>query len=375
MRKSFGYIRYIIKRSLLKTTSHFLSLFVHARAIPHQGKVCLFHTLKLGDSIVITPAMKAFLAVKRYDCYIVCSKEGRHIFRDLVPDERLIVYYPNQPKIIEELKAHQFDIIIDFHNSFLDLKRFFLPLQISHLYTYRAGFRTPWFFPWRYHRYVPWVSEARHELDAYLQLPQRLGLPIRDKSAYVPKHPHCQDRLRQKLTDPHHQPVPSQWITIHLPALGRRKRWPQEHFVDLCQRLLKNSHLSIIFTGLTNEKHLVDPVANQLPQERVHNLAGELSFAEFVEVIRMSHLLISVDTCAIHIAYATQTPTLALFGPSNEEVWRPYNTKNQTVLHSHIECRPCDKNFQNNENCSHVNCMKQLTVDMVYQAAIEKLYN
>lgn len=373
MCKSLGRLSYLVKRQLLKVLGQLMSIFVHARKIPHQGKVCLFHTLKIGDSVVLTPAIKAFLNIKRYDCYIVCSPEGKNIFRGLVPDNKIIVYQPHKATMIDDLKAHKFDIIIDFHNSLMDLKRFFLPLHISHLYTFRAGFYTPWFFPWRYHHYIPWVSEIRHEVENYLGIPQRLGLQILDKSSYVPQNEHSRQNVQKRLhkhCEPH---TPSQWIIIHAPALGRHKRWPSQKFIDLSEKILTHSSLGLIYTGIESEQHLIDPIFNALKSDRIINLCNQLSFAEFIEVIRLANLLISVDTCAIHIAYATKTPTIALFGPSNEKVWAPYNTAIQTVVHSHIECRPCDRNFQSNTSCAHVNCMEQIDVNIVYQEALTKL--
>jgi heptosyltransferase-3 len=54
------------------------------------------------------------------------------------------------------------------------------------------------------------------------------------------------------------------------------------------------------------------------------NLVGKLSLAATAEVIRRAKLFVGPDTSASHIAAATGTPTIALFGPSNPVRWGPW---------------------------------------------------
>ena len=42
-------------------------------------------------------------------------------------------------------------------------------------------------------------------------------------------------------------------------------------------------------------------------------------------------LFVGVDTAAMHLAAACQTPTVALFGPSFESEWRPWHTPHLIV--------------------------------------------
>jgi heptosyltransferase-3 len=54
------------------------------------------------------------------------------------------------------------------------------------------------------------------------------------------------------------------------------------------------------------------------------NLAGQLSLGETAETIRRAQLFVGPDTSVTHIAAATGTPTIALFGPSNPVRWAPW---------------------------------------------------
>lgn len=67
-------------------------------------------------------------------------------------------------------------------------------------------------------------------------------------------------------------------------------------------------------------------VAGLNEDERVHvsDLGGLLSFAELTPLIERARLYVGPDTSVTHLAAATGTPTIALFGPSHPIAWGPW---------------------------------------------------
>ena len=61
------------------------------------------------------------------------------------------------------------------------------------------------------------------------------------------------------------------------------------------------------------------------------NLAGQLSLKELGALTAQARLFIGVDSMPMHLAAAMGTPTVALFGPSRENEWGPWNVE-QRVL-------------------------------------------
>ncbi len=53
------------------------------------------------------------------------------------------------------------------------------------------------------------------------------------------------------------------------------------------------------------------------------DLAGQTSLGEFAAAIAQLDLLVTNDTGASHLAAATQTPSVVLFGPSRPIEWAP----------------------------------------------------
>jgi ADP-heptose:LPS heptosyltransferase len=64
----------------------------------------------------------------------------------------------------------------------------------------------------------------------------------------------------------------------------------------------------------------------------VLNLVGETDLGKFLAVIDQLSLLVTNDTGASHLAAATKTPSVVLFGPSRPARWAPLDRTLHTVL-------------------------------------------
>src|SRR5207245_11631012 len=58
-------------------------------------------------------------------------------------------------------------------------------------------------------------------------------------------------------------------------------------------------------------------------QTQVIELSGKDDLLTFAALIAKARLLITVDSAPMHLASATKTPQVVLFGPTNPFHWRP----------------------------------------------------
>jgi ADP-heptose:LPS heptosyltransferase len=58
-------------------------------------------------------------------------------------------------------------------------------------------------------------------------------------------------------------------------------------------------------------------------QRRVVDLSGKTDLLTLAALIGQARLLVTVDSAPMHLAAATRTPQVALFGPTNPFHWRP----------------------------------------------------
>jgi ADP-heptose:LPS heptosyltransferase len=164
----------------------------------------------------------------------------------------------------------------------------------------------------RHHAYPglpgpPWRADL-HEVDRWCQLLEWAGIPCNPEELGIPRPPGQPDR--------------SAVVVIHPGAAYAARRWPPDRFAAVAA-VLRNAGHDVVITGDSTERDLARTVASGagLPQTSV--LAGDLGLLELVALIADCRLLICGDTGVGHIATATGTPSVLLFGPTPPNRWGP----------------------------------------------------
>lgn len=160
------------------------------------------------------------------------------------------------------------------------------------------------------------------------------------------------------------------FIHLHPASRWKFKCWPAEKVAQLIQRLQEGGR-DVVLTSAPDpgERHMVDDVMARLSRPAV-SLAGELSLKEMAALIARAQLFVGVDSAPMHMAAALGTPTVAIFGPTNEANWRPWQVPHRVVASHEHSCRPCGADGCGGSKVS--DCLESLSVDRVF-AAIDEL--
>ncbi|MFH1526684.1 MAG: glycosyltransferase family 9 protein [Bacteroidota bacterium] len=333
--------------------------------------VCAFHTLNIGDSVVFSASIKNLINIYGKNLYIVCAKNGYNVLKGLLPEENYFIYNPKNIldyiKLIFKLRKKSFDVIFDFHNSFFGIKVYFLPILISLRKTFRLGYITEYYKGFMLHSQKKWIPVEKHEVDAYLDLLVYNGLPIKNKKLYVYldkafEKDFCEKSERLK-------------IILHPCCANKCKLWAKERFAEIAQWFVKEYKAEVYFTGMKQEQDIVKEIFECITDKTdIYDFCGKFGFHEFAVFLNKVDLLVSIDTSVVHLASATLTNTVAIFGPTSDIVWRPYNKENQILLHSNRPCYPCDVGFIR-KGCNDFKCLKDITVEQVKEAVLILLKN
>lgn len=119
-------------------------------------------------------------------------------------------------------------------------------------------------------------------------------------------------------------------ILIHPGSGGREKCWPLENFLALARRLCEAEQDIAFVIGPAEEERLgADPI---------RRLAAEFTLLRNLPLDPLAHemsgarLVIANDSGPAHLAAATGTPTVVLFGPTTDPaVWRPLGEQVKVV--------------------------------------------
>ena len=115
------------------------------------------------------------------------------------------------------------------------------------------------------------------------------------------------------------------YAVIHATSRWAYKQWLPERWAAVADWLVEVAGLPVVFScGPAAEEHAY--VRQVLARaRRPHAVTwGRCGLREMAGVIAGARVFCGVDTVAMHIAAAVQTPVVAVFGPSQEWSWRPW---------------------------------------------------
>jgi heptosyltransferase-3 len=116
--------------------------------------------------------------------------------------------------------------------------------------------------------------------------------------------------------------------------LGTRQgfnRWHREGWRDVCRQLLEGfPHLVVTCGPVAHEREEADWLRQQLGA-RALSTDGRATWPEMAWLLGRAKLFVGPNTAAMHLAAACRCPVVALFGPSIEDHWYPWQVPYRIV--------------------------------------------
>jgi heptosyltransferase II len=148
---------------------------------------------------------------------------------------------------------------------------------------------------------------------------------------------------------------------------GSAKRWLSDRFAELLDRLIERNNAEVVIFGASNELQLAQDIQSHMRCQPLI-FSGKTSLAELIAMISVCDLFITNDSGPMHLAAALQVPTLAIFGPTDENATGPMSPT-AVLVKKKVECSPC---LLRECPIDH-RCMTRISVDEVYVQAVEML--
>jgi heptosyltransferase III len=247
---------------------------------------------RLGDAIFTTGVIDKY---KNDPCIIVVTPLTAPLFSDLPQLEKLIILKK------KPWKKHWIELWKETHNTswnrIVDLRGSVLS------YFLKAKERYVWKQPPKHHHKV-------------LQISQCMG----SSEPLSPTLWFSKERLsRTQLDRPTLAVAPvAGWIG---------KQWPINNFMVLLREFCeKNREAQVAIFAAPNEREQVEPLIRSLPKDQCLNTIGG-HLLDSASLIKSSRLFIGNDSGLLHLSVAVNTPTIALFGPSNDKIYGPWSAQ------------------------------------------------
>lgn len=214
---------------------------------------------------------------------------------------------------------------------------------------------------------LPRQGNSRHTAEVNLDALRRIGLmPAPDEKQLTLVAGKPAEAIVAALLATHGLD-PKGFIHLHPTSRWMFKTWPAERVAALLDRLADAGH-RVVLTGAPSEVEQA-MIARILSLTRAApvNLAGQLSLKELAALSAQARLFIGVDSAPMHIAASQGTPAVALFGPSGDIEWGPWQVAHRIVASTVHPCRPCGNDGCGGSKVSE--CLTTLPVARVLDAA------
>jgi lipopolysaccharide heptosyltransferase II len=346
-------------------------------------KILLVRLRLIGDVVFTTPAIGALR--RRFPdarlTYLVeppAEPVVRHhpALNDIIVAERPrgVARLACDLRLARRLRAEHFDVAIDFHGG-----------PRSGLLTWASGApqRIGYDLPgrrWCYTTRVPWtrsLTPPRHSVLNQWDLLAPLGIdaPARARDAVVMLvNPDADARVADRLRAAGIAPT-APIVVMHVSAGNPFRRWPAASFATVAAGLARDDRRRrVIVTSGPSEAAAAEAVAAEargIAGDAAGGIVrtGDFDLAELRSLVGRSALYIGGDSGPLHIASTTETPIVALFGPTLPErsmPWRDPAVPAIAIDAGTLACRPCHQ-----RTCvpGDFRCLTGISPNMVLEAA------
>ncbi len=327
----------------------------------------------VGDTLLATPVLRvvrqahprAFLATFGAPVCREVLAGNPHLDAQLVYDERgadrsLRARFA----LLRALRAQRFDTAFLLRRS---LSRTLL-LWLAGIRA-RVGYdegRGRWLLT---HRMPPPVTPV-HRAEQYLGLVRALGMTAAVDGCDFVVAADQQQRMDQWLARVRPAGDRRTLVALNTGANWPHKRWPEERFAALAQRVQRELDAAVVLTGGPRDGALAQRIAAGVVPPPLSAAGVTTSLQELGALFRRCAVVVSNDSGPMHVAAGLRVPLVALFGPTAPSLTGPYGRGPWTVLH-HPDCCP-------QVPCYHAGPpahpgMASITVDEVFDAVAARL--
>lgn len=139
---------------------------------------------------------------------------------------------------------------------------------------------------------------------------------------------------------------------------GEAKRWPIEYYSELASKLEQHG-FQVWILGSKKDYKAAERIAKE---NSVINLCGKTKLEDTIDLLSVCKSAVTNDSGLMHIAAAVDIPLVAIYGSSTPDYTPPLTNKAK-IQYLALECSPC---FKRECPLDHTNCLKNITVDEVF---------
>jgi heptosyltransferase I len=143
------------------------------------------------------------------------------------------------------------------------------------------------------------------------------------------------------------------------------KRWRPERYGALAAKIQDDLKIPVVITTGPGEEAYYDTIAEHCSKPAPHHL--HISFIQLIPLLKKALIFIGGDTGPFHLACATGTPAVGIFGPTSPVRNGPWRNEDRAVTRM-LPCSCCHK-----RSCGADDDCMDIAVDQVFAAVKQRI--
>jgi ADP-heptose:LPS heptosyltransferase len=224
-----------------------------------------------------------------------------------------------------------------------------------------------------------WIPEEepytfiRHQVRRDLDLVKSIGASVQNEKIEIALPVGFEPVVKKKLSAAgvdYDKP----WLIMHPGVSEEKREYPVASWTQAGKRIVNELNYQIVITGIESEKPLAEKIRKDIGSF-AYTMAGSFSLEEFITLIKLSPLMVSVNTGSIHLAAAVQTKIIVLYALTNPQhsPWKsigkvlPFSVAAHLQSHNEV-LRFVQRNFFSEET-------DIVSADQIFEATYDIIMN
>jgi ADP-heptose:LPS heptosyltransferase len=296
------------------------------------SRVLIVRLGKIGD--IVTTSFVFEILKSNYpeiDICLLTLRSNKEVL-EYNPNLKRVYYSNNNIKLfwnLLKLKFSGIDVLMDFNdNASTTSSLIFRFLNAK----WKAGYNFPKYRDVLNIKVNPLKKDESHIIDRMKNFLLQTGMPVNDDKVkpYFYLNPSILSQIKKELGSS------GKIVAVNLSAGAKIRYWDKDNWVNLLNLILKEyPSFRLLLLSAPSDKALRQEIHSKLLRT-ICPADEQQSIQHFGSFIRLSDILISADTSAIHIASAFGTPVVAMYPCYHDNFvsWQPYKTPHRSIKSS-----------------------------------------
>jgi len=318
-------------------------------------KILIVRFSSIGDIVLTTPVIRCAKAqLKGTEIHYVTKEVFKSILIHNPNIDKLHTFKDDISEIYDQLKAENFDVVIDLHKNLRSL-RLKQKLGCKSFSFNKINLQKFMAVNFKQLNKLP----NKHIVERYFETVAGIGVVNDGKG--LDHFIHANDRVDATALIPS-----SKFIALVVGGSYYTKKIPLNKLTEICNA----ANLPVIVLGGKEDKTIADDLQKQFPA--IVNTCGQYSINQSASIIQQAEFVITSDTGLMHIASAYNKKIISVWGNTIPEFGMgPYipNPENKILEIKDLSCRPCSKLGYKRCPKGHFKCMN--TIDYSFLKEIK----